>query len=87
MQPYFVAFDTKQREELLSQTGNFSPGERDGFHKLCQNWQSRIPYNRFAGLLNRGDGATTSELHSRMRKLRKAGNGLIRTNVQEGQRK
>ncbi|MFP4210291.1 MAG: hypothetical protein ACLFR8_03540 [Alkalispirochaeta sp.] len=86
MQPHFVAFDTKQREELLSQTGNFSPGERDGFHKLCQNWQSRIPYNRFAGLLNRGDGATTSDLHSLMTKLRKAGYGLIRTNVQEGQR-
>jgi len=86
MQPQFVAFDTKQREELLSQTGNFSPGERDGFHKLCQNWQRRIPYNRFTGLLNRGDGATTSDLHSLMTKLRKSGYGLIRTTVQEGQR-
>jgi hypothetical protein len=86
MQPDYVTYDTKQREEFLSQTGNFSPGERDAFHKLCQNWQERIPYNRFIGLVNRGDGATTSELHSLMKKLQTQGYGLIRTKVHEGQR-
>ncbi len=86
MQPVFVTYDTKQREEFLSQIGNFSPGERDAFHKLCQNWQERIPYNRFVGLVNRGDGASTSDLHSLMTKLRSRGYGLTRTTVQEGQR-
>lgn len=86
MQPYFVTYDTKQREEFLSQNGNFSPTERDAFHKICQNWQERIPYNRFVGLLNRGEGATTADLHSLMHKLRSSGLGLLRTTVNEGQR-
>lgn len=86
MQPEFVTYDTKQREELLSQTGNFSPGERDAFHKLCQSWQERIPYNRFVAVLDRGDGATASDVNSLMTKLRTDGYGLIRTRVHEGQR-
>lgn len=86
MQPYFVTFDTKQREEFLSQTGNFTPAERDAFHKLCQNWQPRIPYERFNALLSRGDGATSSDLVSLLTKLRKEGLGVLRTRVREGQR-
>lgn len=86
MQPHFVAYDTKQREEFLSQHGNFSPGERDAFHKICQNWQERIPYNRFSALINRGEGATTGDLQSLIYKLRKNGYGLLRTSVNEGQR-
>jgi hypothetical protein len=86
MQPYFVTFDTKQREEFLSQTGSFTPAERDAFHKLCQNWQPRIPYERFNALLSRGDGAAPSDLVSLMTKLRKQGLGLLRTRVREGQR-
>lgn len=86
MQPYFVAYDTKQREEFLSQHGNFSPGERDAFHKICQNWQERIPYNRFSAMINRGEGATTGDVQSLLYKLRKIGYGLLRTTVNEGQR-
>ncbi len=86
MRPKYITYETKEREEFLSQTGNFSPSERDAFHKLCQNWQERIPYNRFTPLLNRGDGATTSDLVTLMTKLRAAGYGILRTAVKEGQR-
>ena len=86
MQPYFVGFDTKQREEFLSQHGNFSSGERDAFHKICRNWQEQIPYNRFLMLINRGDGATTGDLQNLLSKLRKNGYGLLRTSVNDGRR-
>lgn len=86
MQPDYVAQETKVREEFLSQLGNFSPGERDLFHKLCQNWQQRIPYDRFTPFLNRENGGTTAELQSLLEKLRKNGVGLLRTRIENSQR-
>ncbi|MCG8479876.1 MAG: hypothetical protein MI724_12325, partial [Spirochaetales bacterium] len=86
MQPDYVGFETKQREELLSQFGTFSPGERDLFHTLCQNWQERIPYGRFSAFLNRENGGTTSDLLSLMDKLRRNRMGLLRTIIQDGRR-
>jgi hypothetical protein len=86
MRPDYISFDTKDREELLSQTGNFSPQERSVFHLLCQHWQERIPYDRFVSFLNHDDGGTTSDLLSLMAKLRRARMGVLRTNVTDGQR-
>lgn len=86
MQPDYVAFDHKQREEYLSQLGNFSPGERELFHRLCQNWQERIPYGRFATVIARSDGGTVAELISLLDKLRRRGIGLMRTAVSNGER-
>lgn len=86
MRPDYIGFDSKQREELLSQRGNFTPNERDVFHKLCQNWQERIPYNRFISHLNHDSGGTTSDLVSLMGKLRDARLGLLRTKIEDGAR-
>ncbi len=86
MRPDYIAYDTKQREELLSQRGNFTPNERDVFHKLCQNWQDRIPYARFVSFLNHENGGTTSDLVSLMTKLRTARMGILRTRMNDGQR-
>ncbi|TVR70403.1 MAG: hypothetical protein EA427_05815 [Spirochaetaceae bacterium] len=86
MQPKYVSFESKEREELLSQIGNFSPGERDVFHKLCQNWQEEIPYERFTRLLSGGEGGTAADLTSLMTKLRKDGWGILRTRTAEGSR-
>lgn len=86
MQPEYVAYDSKQREEFLSQLGNFSPNERDVFHKLCQNWQEAIPYDRFTRLLTSGEGGNTSDLISLMNKLRAERLGILRTKISEGNR-
>ncbi|HKK49643.1 MAG TPA: hypothetical protein VJ932_11145 [Alkalispirochaeta sp.] len=86
MRPDYISFDTKQREELLSQTGNFSPPERSVFHLLCQHWQERIPYERFVSFLNHDDGGTTADLLSLMGTLRQAHMGILRTSVSDGQR-
>jgi hypothetical protein len=86
MQPEYVAYDNKQREEFLSQLGNFSPNERDVFHKLCQNWQEAIPYDRFSRLLTSGEGGNSSDLISLMNKLRAERLGILRTTITEGNR-
>lgn len=86
MRPDYISLDTKDREELLSQTGNFTPAERSVFHLLCQHWQERIPYDRFVSFLNHDDGGTTSDLISLMGKLRQARMGILRTSVSDGQR-
>ncbi|MFW5694319.1 MAG: hypothetical protein ACOCYB_04070 [Alkalispirochaeta sp.] len=86
MRPDYISFDTKSREELLSQTGNFTPPERSVFHLLCQHWQDRIPYDRFVSFLNHDEHGTTSDLLSLMGKLRQARMGLLRTSVTDGQR-
>lgn len=86
MQPKYISFESKEREELLSQIGNFSPGERDVFHKLCQSWQEEIPYERFSRLISSGEGGTTADLTSLMTKLRKDGWGILKTKMSEGSR-
>ncbi len=86
MRPDYISFDTKEREELLSQTGNFTPAERSVFHLMCQHWQERIPYERFVSFLNHDDGGTISDLLSLMGKLRQARMGILRTSVADGQR-
>lgn len=85
-QPQFVALDTKHREVYLSQLGNFSPTERDIFHKICQNWQEQIPYDQFNRHIASLGNGSTSELASLMKKLRRERAGLITTAMEEGQR-
>lgn len=87
VQPGYLAFDDKRREEFLSQLGTFSHSERDAFHKLCLNWQPRIPYERFSAVVNRGDESTTSDILSLMDKLKRRRVGLIRTDVIDGERR
>lgn len=85
MQPSFVLFETKEREEFLSQLGTFSPTERAVFHRLCQSWESRMRYDRFIAGLDPDDGSA-SDLTSLMGKLRGERLGLIRTEIQDKQR-
>ena len=86
MRPAYIGYENKQREELLSQTGNFTPAERGVFHKLCQNWQERIPYNRFIAILGHDDAATPGDVVSLLTKLRKARMGMLRTTFKDGTR-
>ena len=86
MQPSFVVFEHKQREEFLSQLGTFSPGERTVFHRLCQGWEPRIRYDRFITGLDSDDGSVT-DLENLIAKLRAEHIGLIRSEIQDQQRR
>ena len=86
MQPSFVSFESKEREEFLSQLGTFSPSERTVFHLLCHSWESRIPYDQFIAGLDTDNGSE-SDLAGLMHKLRAEHIGLIRTEIQDQQRR
>lgn len=86
MQPDYVLYEPKQREEFLSQVGNFSPNERDVFHRLCKNWQPRISYEKFSRLLGSTSGGSASDLASLMTKLQRGGWGILRTRITDGSR-
>ncbi len=86
-QPKYLAYDEKHREQFLSQLGTFSPGERDVFHKLCQNWQPKIPYERFAAIISREDSSTAADVASIMDKLKQRRLGLLRSEYREGERR
>lgn len=86
MRPAYISYDTKQREELLSQSGNFGPPEREVFHALCKNYQERIPYDRIVGTLSREGSTSASDLVSLMHKLRAAHMGVLRTAIKDGRR-
>lgn len=86
MRPAYTAYDSKQREELLSQSGNFSPPEREAFHTLCKHYQERIPYDRIMGTLSREGSTTASDLVSLMQKLKTAHMGVLRTTIKDGRR-
>jgi hypothetical protein len=85
-QPEYLAYDAKQREVFLSQLGTFSPAERDVFHKLCTNWQPRIPYDRFVAIINKNDLAQSADVVSLLQKLKRQRTGLLRTEYVDGER-
>lgn len=84
--PEYVTADTKEREEFLSQHGNFTPGEREIFHFLCGQWQPRIPYGRISAGANLGLGNKKGEFLGLMAKLRKGRVGVLRTSTENGRR-
>lgn len=84
--PEYVTADTKEREEFLSQHGNFTPGEREIFHFLCGQWQPEIPYRRISSGANLGLGNKKGEFLGLMAKLRKGRVGVLRTSLENGRR-
>jgi len=63
--PDYVLFTNKEREIFLSQHGNFSPNQRDIFHKLCENWAPEINYDRFV----KNETSNYSYIHTELKKI------------------
>ena len=84
VQPDYVSFEPKAREELLSQIGSFSPVEREIFQRLCESWAPEIRRARF--LARSGGTEVEVALDRLMTKLRGAELGLVRTEVVEDKR-
>ena len=84
--PYYVSADPKEREEFLSQHGNFTPGEREIFHFMCANWEPEIPFGRISAGSNLGLGNKKGEFLGLVAKLRKGRIGLLRTRMENGLR-
>ncbi|WP_028973314.1 hypothetical protein [Spirochaeta cellobiosiphila] len=63
--PDYVTYSNKERETFLSQLGNFSPNQRDIFHKLCENWQPEINYEVFV----RNQTSNFNYIHTELKKI------------------
>ncbi len=82
--PDFFKFDQIQKEEYLSQLGNFNQEQRAIFHKICELWEPEIDYNRFIELGKNQFSFIQSHLSQLMQKLFNARCGLIRIKSQQG---
>lgn len=78
-QPDFVSFDSRGRDELLSQIGSFSPAERELFQRLCDNWSPRIDAKRFINSANTSPEQEKTALERLVAKLRSAEIGYLTT--------
>lgn len=85
-QPGYVSFDSKAKESFLSQIGNFTPGEREIFHRLCRSWEQEINYNRFVAAASNDSVNARTDLERLMNRLKGEGFGLISTTVRESNR-
>ncbi len=75
--PEFFKFDQIQKEEFLSQLGNFNQEQRAIFHKLCEIWEPEIDYNRFIELGKNQFSFIQSHLSQLMQKLFNARCGIL----------
>lgn len=85
-QPSYTNFDNKGREGFLSQIGNFTPGERDLFHRLCRAWEPEIGYQRVLAAASSENANARTDLERLMSRLKSEGVGLISTQIKDGQR-
>lgn len=76
-QPDYVSFDSRGRDELLSQIGSFSPAERELFQRLCDNWSPRIDAKRFITASEGSPEQEQTALERLMGKLRSAEIGYL----------
>ena len=89
-EPKFVLCDEKEREVYLSQTGNFTPGERSLFHKLCNIWEPIIPLKKLFNHAHKDMPNINTVFSQLLAKLKKLRMGIIAVNmvgtkrVQEG---
>ncbi|MEW5815353.1 MAG: hypothetical protein AB1798_08185 [Spirochaetota bacterium] len=85
--PDYIKFETKARDQFLSQIGNFTPGQRTLFHRLCTYWTPEIDYKKFISSHTSDIKNAEAELEKVMSRLKAVRLGLITTRVSEGERK
>lgn len=83
--PAYIDLGDREREEFLSQRGNFTPDERTIFRELAGSWEPRIDYDRFIKRVRETGGAAL--VKSLMSKLYQARVGILRTKVIDGERR
>ena len=79
VQPDYVSYDAKGRDELLSQIGVVSPAERTLFHRLCEGWEPSIDAQRFLRSVAGSSEQAQSTLERLMARLKGAGLGVLTT--------
>jgi hypothetical protein len=79
--PAYVGYEIKEREEFLSERGNFTPSERAVFHRLCSMWEAEISYRRVTASLNTKSDIGKADLDRLVDKLFSLRIGVVRTKL------
>jgi hypothetical protein len=83
--PYYVEYAAKEREQFLSDIGNFSLPQQEIFQTLCKIWQPEIPYARFLSQVSGAIKNVTAELDKLMERLSERKCGLIKIHYSLGE--
>ena len=83
--PSYTQFDAKDREQFLSEIGNFTPLQREIFHTLCKTWQPEIPYSRLIAQISATVKNGPHEVDRLLEKLSEKKCGLITVRYVNGE--
>jgi hypothetical protein len=75
--PPYTQFDPKDREQFLSEIGNFTPPQREIFHTLCKTWQPEILFSRIIAQISPAIKNAAFEIERLMEKLSEKRWGLM----------
>jgi hypothetical protein len=83
--PYYVEYATKEREQFLSDLGNFNLPQQEIFQTLCKIWQPEIPYSRFLSQVSGAIKNVAGEVDKLMERLNEKRCGLIKIHYSLGE--
>ncbi|MDR1316026.1 MAG: hypothetical protein LBK13_04050 [Spirochaetales bacterium] len=83
--PFYVEYGAEEREQFLSDLGNFSPPQYEVFQTLCKMWQPEIPYNKFMAQISSAIKNVAAELDRVLDKLSQKKCGLLKIHYSSGE--
>lgn len=83
--PNYFKFDQIQKDEYLSQLGNYTQEQRSLFQKICESWEPELAFERF--LKKEKDGFSFLENHTRtlLNRLSNSRAGLMQMRIESGE--
>lgn len=82
--PKYFQYDQIQKEEFLSQLGNYTQEQRSLFRKLCEFWEPELAFERFLKQEKDGFSFLDSHLRFLMTRLSSSRCGLLQMKVDKG---
>jgi len=82
--PKYFQYDQIQKEEFLSQLGNYTQEQRSLFRKLCEFWEPELAFERFLKQEKDGFSFLDSHLRFLMNRLSSSRCGLLQMKVDKG---
>jgi hypothetical protein len=83
--PFYVEYGVKEREQFLSDMGNYTSSQLEVFQTLCKLWQPEIPYAKFLSQVSGAIKNVASELERVISRLAGKKCGLIKIHYSLGE--
>ncbi|MDR1932830.1 MAG: hypothetical protein LBQ57_08430 [Spirochaetales bacterium] len=83
--PFYVEYGAEEREQFLSELGNFTPPQLEIFKTLCKMWQPEIPYAKFLSQVSGAIKNVAAELERVITRLSEKKSGLIKIHYALGE--